>query len=63
MTEQDKRNGKRIKCFHVFNFVLISITFGIFVIVFYGLDKKEIPECFAPKDEDELENGDLSVDV
>ena len=52
MTEQDKSNARRIKLFHLFNFALISITFGIFVFVFYHLNTKEIPECWAPKDKD-----------
>ena len=61
MTEQDKLNAKRIKCFHLFNFALISITFGIFVGVFYALDKREIPECWAPKNEETIDT--LQVDV
>ena len=52
MTEQDEINARRIKLFHLFNFALISITFGIFVFVFYYLDKKEIPECWAPENAD-----------
>ena len=61
LTEQDKVNAKRIKVFHLCNFALISIIFGIFVFVFYFLKQREIPECWAPKNAENIDTLQVNV--